>query len=191
MGGLTCADAEKALSGTVSADKHDILFNRFGINYNNEPLMYRRGSLYIRTYPTSHEPAVASTDAAACAAARKAARRSSGSDGDAAHTSRSSKPAGGDTHVATGPGAGSGAGSAGAGGGAPSESGGRADAVASGTQVAEAKQSARDDAASRAKPRGVKRKWKRKDMVVRLVHDSVVGESFWKVHPKLLERGRL
>ena len=31
--------------GTLAADKNEILFSQFGINYNNEPEMYRKGSI--------------------------------------------------------------------------------------------------------------------------------------------------
>lgn len=40
--------AEKRLCGTVSADKNEILFKEFKINYNNEPEMFRRGTLLLR-----------------------------------------------------------------------------------------------------------------------------------------------
>ncbi|OJD26151.1 hypothetical protein ACJ73_02478, partial [Blastomyces percursus] len=47
-GGMSNTEAEKALQGTVSGDKNEILFSRFGINYNNEPEMYRKGSVIFR-----------------------------------------------------------------------------------------------------------------------------------------------
>lgn len=34
--------------GTLSSDKNEILFKRFGINYNNEPEMYKKGSVVYR-----------------------------------------------------------------------------------------------------------------------------------------------
>lgn len=34
--------------GTVSAQKHEILFSRFGINYNDLDALYRRGSILLR-----------------------------------------------------------------------------------------------------------------------------------------------
>lgn len=34
--------------GTLAADKNELLFSRFGINYNNEPEMYRKGSVVFR-----------------------------------------------------------------------------------------------------------------------------------------------
>lgn len=35
------------LQGTLTADKNEILFSEFNINYNNEPLMYRKGTVLI------------------------------------------------------------------------------------------------------------------------------------------------
>lgn len=34
--------------GTLSAQKHEILFSRFGINYNEIDALYRRGSILLR-----------------------------------------------------------------------------------------------------------------------------------------------
>ncbi|KAL2370885.1 Glucose-responsive transcription factor [Blastomyces gilchristii] len=49
-GGMSNTEAEKALQGTVSGDKNEILFSRFGINYNKEPEMYKKGSVIFRDY---------------------------------------------------------------------------------------------------------------------------------------------
>jgi tRNA(His) guanylyltransferase len=49
-GGLDGTAAEHELKGTVSADKNEILFSRYGINYNNEPEMFRKGSVVCREY---------------------------------------------------------------------------------------------------------------------------------------------
>jgi tRNA(His) guanylyltransferase len=49
-GGMEAREAEEALKGTVSGDKNEILFSRFGINYNNEPEMYRKGTVMYRSY---------------------------------------------------------------------------------------------------------------------------------------------
>lgn len=46
-GGLTPVQAQERLRGTVAADKNEILFSEFNINYNNEPLMYRKGTLLL------------------------------------------------------------------------------------------------------------------------------------------------
>ncbi|KAM4826958.1 putative tRNA(His) guanylyltransferase isoform 2-T2 [Thomomys bottae] len=43
--GLTPVQAQARLQGTLAADKHEILFSEFNINYNNEPLMYRKGTV--------------------------------------------------------------------------------------------------------------------------------------------------
>uniref|UniRef100_A0A182KDK5 Probable tRNA(His) guanylyltransferase n=1 Tax=Anopheles christyi TaxID=43041 RepID=A0A182KDK5_9DIPT len=45
--GLSNADAEKRLQGTLASDKNEILFTQFGINYNNEPLIYRKGTILL------------------------------------------------------------------------------------------------------------------------------------------------
>ncbi|RDL33161.1 tRNA(His) guanylyltransferase [Venustampulla echinocandica] len=49
-GGMEAKDAEKELAGTVSSDKNEILFSRFKINYNNEPEIYKKGSVAFRDY---------------------------------------------------------------------------------------------------------------------------------------------
>ncbi|OTB19511.1 hypothetical protein K445DRAFT_314394 [Daldinia sp. EC12] len=64
-------DAEHLLSGTLAADKHEILFSRFKINYNNEPEIFKKGSVIYRSYelvePGTHNVAK-STDELAEAA---------------------------------------------------------------------------------------------------------------------------
>jgi tRNA(His) guanylyltransferase len=40
----------KQNQGTVSSDKNEILFKRFGINYNNEPEMFKKGSVVYRGF---------------------------------------------------------------------------------------------------------------------------------------------
>lgn len=61
QGGMDNQQAEKALAGTVSSDKNELLFSRFGINYNNEPEIYKKGSVIFRDYelvePGSHNAA--------------------------------------------------------------------------------------------------------------------------------------
>lgn len=44
------------VQGTVSADKNEILFKRFGINYNNEEDIYKKGSVLYRQVRTSASP---------------------------------------------------------------------------------------------------------------------------------------
>jgi len=48
QGGQTTAQAHQTLHGTVSKTKHEILFSRFGINYNNTAERYRKGSVLVR-----------------------------------------------------------------------------------------------------------------------------------------------
>ena len=48
--GMSNTDAEELLKGTVAADKNEILFSRFSINYNNEPAIFRKGSVVFREY---------------------------------------------------------------------------------------------------------------------------------------------
>jgi len=40
--------AEEQLRGTLSSDKNELLFSQFGINYNNEPALYRKGSIVMK-----------------------------------------------------------------------------------------------------------------------------------------------
>uniref|UniRef100_T1IQ68 tRNA(His) guanylyltransferase n=1 Tax=Strigamia maritima TaxID=126957 RepID=T1IQ68_STRMM len=47
-GGMTPAQAEERLRGTLFKDKNEILFSEFGINYNNEPELFRKGTTVIR-----------------------------------------------------------------------------------------------------------------------------------------------
>ncbi|KAF2768819.1 tRNAHis guanylyltransferase [Teratosphaeria nubilosa] len=53
-GGMSNTDAENELKGTVAADKNEILFSRFGINYNNEPMINRKGTVLYRAYHTDN-----------------------------------------------------------------------------------------------------------------------------------------
>jgi len=46
--GLTNQEAEAKLRGTFSADKNELLFQEFGINYNTLPAMYRKGTILLR-----------------------------------------------------------------------------------------------------------------------------------------------
>ncbi|RGP68468.1 trnahis guanylyltransferase [Fusarium sporotrichioides] len=56
--GLDNKEAEKRLAGTYAADKNEILFSECSINYNNEPEIYKKGSVIFRDYelvdPSSH-----------------------------------------------------------------------------------------------------------------------------------------
>lgn len=50
IGGMDHREAERELAGTLAKDKNEILFQRFQINYNNEPEIYKRGSVVFRDY---------------------------------------------------------------------------------------------------------------------------------------------
>ncbi|XP_063148206.1 probable tRNA(His) guanylyltransferase isoform X3 [Candoia aspera] len=45
--GLTSVEAQERLQGTLASDKNEILFSEFNINYNNEPLIYRKGTILV------------------------------------------------------------------------------------------------------------------------------------------------
>lgn len=45
--GMSEQDAEKALSGTLSKDKNELLFSRFGVNYTTLPAVFRKASVLI------------------------------------------------------------------------------------------------------------------------------------------------
>lgn len=45
---LTPTQAEEKLRGTLASHKNELLFQEFGINYNNEPLLFRKGTTLIR-----------------------------------------------------------------------------------------------------------------------------------------------
>lgn len=49
QGNLTELEATKALEGTLSSDKNEILFSRFGINYDQLEAMYRKGTTLVWT----------------------------------------------------------------------------------------------------------------------------------------------
>jgi tRNA(His) guanylyltransferase len=45
---MTPTLAHQRLKGTFSKEKNEILFTQFGINYNDEPEVYKRGTILIR-----------------------------------------------------------------------------------------------------------------------------------------------
>ena len=47
-GGLGPKEVEEELKGTLASDKNEILWGRFGINYNNEDEMFKKGSIVFR-----------------------------------------------------------------------------------------------------------------------------------------------
>ncbi|KAH9492777.1 tRNA-histidine guanylyltransferase 1-like [Bulinus truncatus] len=46
--GLSPAQSEARLRGTLSSDKNELLFSEFNMNYNNIPELFRKGSVLIR-----------------------------------------------------------------------------------------------------------------------------------------------
>ncbi|KAL8832790.1 MAG: hypothetical protein Q9191_000062 [Dirinaria sp. TL-2023a] len=50
LGGMDTTEAEDQLKGTLAADKNEILFTRFNLNYNNEPEIFKKGSVIYRDY---------------------------------------------------------------------------------------------------------------------------------------------
>ncbi|KAJ6492490.1 tRNAHis guanylyltransferase [Mycena vitilis] len=48
QGGESTTEAHATLKGTVSKEKHEILFSRFGINYNTLDARFRKGSTLVR-----------------------------------------------------------------------------------------------------------------------------------------------
>lgn len=48
QGSHSTREAESILKGTLSKDKHEILFSKFGINYNDEPQIFRKGSFLTK-----------------------------------------------------------------------------------------------------------------------------------------------
>jgi tRNA(His) guanylyltransferase len=48
---LTAREATDRLSGTSSSDKHEILFQEFGINYNNELEQFKKGTVLLLDIP--------------------------------------------------------------------------------------------------------------------------------------------
>ncbi|XP_067001222.2 probable tRNA(His) guanylyltransferase isoform X2 [Anabrus simplex] len=53
--GYSNAKAEERLKGTLAADKNELLFTEFGLNYNNEPAIYRKGTILLRKLCKIHE----------------------------------------------------------------------------------------------------------------------------------------
>ncbi|RPA97838.1 Thg1-domain-containing protein [Choiromyces venosus 120613-1] len=54
-GGVGRREAEEELRGTFARDKNELLFSRFGINYNDEEAMYKKGSVVFRDYGVVEE----------------------------------------------------------------------------------------------------------------------------------------
>lgn len=54
--GVSKQDAQVALKGTSAGDKNELLFSRFGINYNEVPQRFRKGTTLCRSRPNSSLP---------------------------------------------------------------------------------------------------------------------------------------
>lgn len=50
QGGMSGTEAEEELKGSLAADKNEILWSRFGINYNKEPEIFKKGSVVYRDF---------------------------------------------------------------------------------------------------------------------------------------------
>lgn len=64
QGRMSNTEAEEFLKGTFSADKNEILFSKFGINYNNELEIFKKGSTVLREYKLEEPPVAPSTSTA-------------------------------------------------------------------------------------------------------------------------------
>ncbi|KAI9719397.1 MAG: hypothetical protein M1812_003468 [Candelaria pacifica] len=64
---MNAKEAEKELLGSYAADKNEILFSRFKINYNNELEIFKKGSVVFRDYevvePDPTAPRIQTEDA--------------------------------------------------------------------------------------------------------------------------------
>lgn len=91
-GGMARPAAEKELSGTFAADKNEILYARFGINYNEEPAIFRKGSVIFRDYVIENAPADEATDSAESISTDEATGTASRLDPDVEPDSPVSRP---------------------------------------------------------------------------------------------------
>ncbi|THD24790.1 Histidyl tRNA-specific guanylyltransferase [Fasciola hepatica] len=48
-GSMSKTQAEERLRGTLSSDKNELLFSQFNCNYNNEPELFKKGTVLFRT----------------------------------------------------------------------------------------------------------------------------------------------
>ncbi|MCJ1386374.1 tRNA-His guanylyltransferase [Xylographa soralifera] len=54
--GIPPTQAEEELKGTLAANKNEILFTRYGINYNQEPEIFKKGSFVYRSFEVLDTP---------------------------------------------------------------------------------------------------------------------------------------
>ncbi|KAI1797195.1 tRNAHis guanylyltransferase [Ganoderma leucocontextum] len=62
-GDQTTTEAHATLRGTVSSQKHEMLFSRFGVNYNDLPARFRKGSILVREEVSTDAEGVDGADA--------------------------------------------------------------------------------------------------------------------------------
>lgn len=48
QGGKTPKEAEERLKGTLASDKNELLWKEYGLNYNNEKEMFKKGTVIVR-----------------------------------------------------------------------------------------------------------------------------------------------
>lgn len=69
-GGMGAREAEEELKGSLASDKNEILWGRFGVNYNDEKEMFRKGSVVFREVGgVAAAAAVVAVDVRFCVAA--------------------------------------------------------------------------------------------------------------------------
>ncbi|QRW13561.1 tRNA(His) guanylyltransferase [Ceratobasidium sp. AG-Ba] len=61
QGGMTAREAETRLKGTLSKDKHEILFQDFKTNYNALPERFKKGSVLVREVLNATDPSLVDT----------------------------------------------------------------------------------------------------------------------------------
>lgn len=72
--GMTPQQANERLKGTLSADKNELLFSQFNINYNNLPEIYRKGTVIIRPRDAEQREKLSESQGQVTSAQRKAER---------------------------------------------------------------------------------------------------------------------
>lgn len=199
-GGLTPTAAEERLRGTVSADKNELLFSEFGVNYNTIDPMFRKGTTLAWLRPSMEDqPGSVEATRAAAGPPKKAAARDAGSTlaraaakptattatTTTAQTtaSASDERAKANTNVATVTATAAIASAASIGAGAA-----EADATAGAGAGAGAGARAQATATRRNRSKPKRKKPKRK--LVQLAVD-IIRNDFWKAHPDLLEGQRV
>ncbi|MCJ1355339.1 MAG: tRNA-His guanylyltransferase [Icmadophila ericetorum] len=65
-GGTDPTKSEEELKGTSAADKNEIMFSRFGINYNNELEIFKKGTIIYRDYDKPDDSPAVSANSEGC-----------------------------------------------------------------------------------------------------------------------------